>query len=160
MCPGCFIRQKSQIFDLMDVENMNNVNSSSADCSPQSLRMEGRCWLIMLRLLLECLEASLHEPAREIKKTGRSLLSTASAGGEALLTTWWMLDNIFLCLISPQKLVLYRYLDFGSIYRLLRCVERWYFMDGVLISSVKIGSLCLVSSYFISCNTSVLKSLL
>lgn len=147
----------------MDVENMNNLNSSSAECSPRSLRMEGRCSLIILRLLLECLEGSPRELAREVKKkvwVGWSLLSPASAGGEALLTTWWMLDNIFLCLISPQKLVLYRYLDFGSIYRLLCCVERWYFMDGVLISDAKIVSLCSVSSYFISrITTSVLISL-
>lgn len=77
MCPGSVSSSKSLnyllfshlVSDLMDVENMDNLNSSSADCSPQSLRMEGRCWLIMLRLLLECLEASLHEPAREIKKS-------------------------------------------------------------------------------------------
>lgn len=101
--------------------------------------------------------ASLRELTRGITK---HLLAAEAAGGEALLSTWWMLDNVFLCLIPPQKLVLDCYLDFGSIYRLLCHVERWYFMDGVLISDVKIVSLCSVSSYFISrITTSVLISL-
>lgn len=101
--------------------------------------------------------ASLHEIAIGISKR---LLATEAAGGEMLLSTWWRLDNVFLSLIPPQNLVLDRYLDFGSIYCLLCSVERWYFMNGVPISDVKIVSLCSVSSYFISrITTSVLISL-
>lgn len=92
MCPGSVSLGKSLKYllfshlipDLMNVENMNNVKSSSVDCSPQSLRMEGRCWLIMLRLLLECLKASLHEPAREIKKTrAKPVIYSISRWGSA-----------------------------------------------------------------------------